>query len=96
MKWPPLAYCASNPYAEGLEEGGQPLAGGTISQAPVCVKECLTVPQIEISLVVEQKIADPDGTEVHLTVRMGQGPWRGVACRLLMNESVFPVMSSVL
>jgi LysR family glycine cleavage system transcriptional activator len=48
---------------------------------------------IEISVVADQKVNDPDGTNVDLALRMGPGPWSGVACEPLMRDALYPVMT---
>lgn len=49
---------------------------------------------IQLSVVVEQKVENLAATDVDLAVRMGQGPWRGLDCEPLMDDLLYPVMSS--
>lgn len=49
--------------------------------------------RVEISVVADQKINDPDGTHIDLALRMGRGPWSGVACEPLMQDALYPVMT---
>ncbi len=50
-------------------------------------------PRIEVSVIVEQKLIDPDAGGVDLAVRMGRGPWPGVRVEPLMDDALYPVMS---
>lgn len=50
-------------------------------------------PQIELSVVVEQKLTDMDSGAVDLALRMGKGPWPDVDARPLMDDCVYPVIS---
>ena len=49
-------------------------------------------PAIEISVVADQKIASPDDQGADFSIRMGKGPWRGLECTPLMDDSLFPVV----
>ena len=51
-------------------------------------------PHIEISVLTEQKIIEPDGIQVDIAIRMGQGPWSNVNCIPLMDDSLYPVVHS--
>ncbi|WP_116812281.1 LysR substrate-binding domain-containing protein [Steroidobacter cummioxidans] len=53
-----------------------------------------SLPRIEISIVVEQKLVDPDAADVDFAIRMGRGPWPGLRCEPLMDEVLYPVMSA--
>lgn len=48
---------------------------------------------IEVSVTVEQHLTDMDRGEADLAIRMGSGPWPGLACEPLMDECLYPVMS---
>jgi LysR family transcriptional regulator, glycine cleavage system transcriptional activator len=50
-------------------------------------------PRIEISVIADQKLRDPDGTNLDLSIRMGKGPWNDVDCVPLMSDALYPVMS---
>jgi LysR family transcriptional regulator, glycine cleavage system transcriptional activator len=50
-------------------------------------------PKVEVSVVADQKVRDPDGTTVDFTIRMGQGPWSDVDSVPLMSDALYPVMS---
>jgi LysR family glycine cleavage system transcriptional activator len=50
-------------------------------------------PRIEVSVIVEQKLVDPDASDVDLAIRMGRGPWPGVRAEPLMDDALYPVMS---
>ena len=52
-------------------------------------------PRIELSVLVNQRLDSlSDGTD--LAVRMGTGPWPGVHCEPLMDDTLFPVASPAL
>lgn len=53
-------------------------------------------PQLEVSVVVDQKLSDPDRSDVDLAVRMGPGPWPDLRCEPLMDDALYPVMSPAL
>lgn len=48
---------------------------------------------VEVSVVADQKLRDPDGATVDFTIRMGPGPWSDVDCVPLMSDALYPVMS---
>lgn len=50
-------------------------------------------PNVEVSVVADQKLRDPDGATVDFTIRMGRGPWKDVDCVPLMSDALYPVMS---
>lgn len=50
-------------------------------------------PWIELSVIAEQRLADPSGAGADLAIRMGHGPWPGLACQPLMDDALYPVMS---
>ncbi|MFI4988320.1 MAG: LysR substrate-binding domain-containing protein [Alphaproteobacteria bacterium] len=50
-------------------------------------------PWIELSVIAEQRLSDPTAQGADLAIRMGQGPWPGLACEPLMDEALYPVMS---
>lgn len=50
-------------------------------------------PGLELSVIVEQRLVNPASQETDLAIRMGKGPWRGLICKPLMDEELFPVMS---
>ena len=50
------------------------------------------LPHIEISVLTEQKIIDPDGIQVDIAIRMGQGPWLNDHCIPLMDDRLYPVV----
>jgi LysR family glycine cleavage system transcriptional activator len=50
-------------------------------------------PEIELSIIVEQKLTDLETGVADLAIRMGKGPWPDVAAEPLMDERVYPVMS---
>ncbi|HEV2270619.1 MAG TPA: LysR substrate-binding domain-containing protein [Steroidobacteraceae bacterium] len=50
-------------------------------------------PGIEVSVVADQKLNDPDGTNIDFSIRMGSGPWNDVDCKPLMRETLYPVMT---
>ena len=47
---------------------------------------------IRISVSVDQHVLDLDATGTDLAIRMGRGPWPGLDCRPLMDDSLFPVI----
>lgn len=50
-------------------------------------------PKVEVSVIADQRVRDPDGATVDFSIRMGQGPWNEVDCVPLMSDTVYPVMS---
>jgi LysR family transcriptional regulator, glycine cleavage system transcriptional activator len=50
-------------------------------------------PHVEVSVLVDQRLDDLRASGSDLAIRMGQGPWPGVAARPLMNDALYPVMS---
>ncbi|RED53439.1 LysR substrate-binding domain-containing protein [Aestuariispira insulae] len=48
-------------------------------------------PAIEVSVIADQKIHHPNDARVDFNIRMGKGPWSGVNCLPLMDETLFPV-----
>lgn len=54
-----------------------------------------TAPWIELSVVVDQRLADPGEQGADLGIRMGRGPWRGLDCEPLMDDALYPVMGRV-
>lgn len=55
-----------------------------------------THPQIEVSVLVDQRVLDPRDAGCDLSIRMGRGPWPGVEAAPLMDDTLFPVMSPAL
>lgn len=53
-------------------------------------------PGIELSVVAEQRIVDPDEQAADISIRMGRGPWPGLRCEPLMDDALYPVMSRIL
>lgn len=53
-------------------------------------------PQLEVSVVVDQKIDALHGGDVDLAIRMGRGPWPEMRCEALMDDTLYPVMSPAL
>lgn len=51
-------------------------------------------PWIELSLVVDQKSAPPAEQGADISIRMGQGPWEGCECAPLMDDCLYPVVST--
>jgi LysR family glycine cleavage system transcriptional activator len=50
-------------------------------------------PRVEISVVVERRLDDPEAGGIDLAIRMGRGPWPDLRCEPLMDDALFPVMS---
>ena len=50
-------------------------------------------PWIELSIMVDQRLADPGQDGADLSLRMGRGPWRGVDCAAFMDDALYPVMN---
>ena len=50
-------------------------------------------PWIELSVIADQKLADPSEQGADVGVRMGRGPWPGFVCTPLMDDALYPVMS---
>lgn len=53
-------------------------------------------PGIEVSVLTEQALVEPDGQRVDFALRMGRGPWPGVDCRPLMDDALYPVVHPTL
>lgn len=47
----------------------------------------------EVSVVVDQKLDDLHAGDIDLAIRMGLGPWPGLHCEPLMDDSLYPVLS---
>ena len=47
---------------------------------------------IEISVLAEQALVEPDGKSVDISLRMGRGPWPSVNCIPIMDDALFPVI----
>lgn len=50
-------------------------------------------PEVELSIVVEQRLVSFEDRDIDLAVRMGRGRWTGVEIEPLMDDQLFPVMS---
>jgi len=50
------------------------------------------LPEIELSVLTEQLVIDPDGIQTDISIRMGQGPWPGCQCQPLMNDALYPAV----
>lgn len=50
-------------------------------------------PHLEVSVVVDRRLDDPEAAGINLAVRMGRGPWPGVRGEPLMDDALYPVMS---
>jgi LysR family transcriptional regulator, glycine cleavage system transcriptional activator len=53
-------------------------------------------PQIELSVVVDQKIDTLESGRIDVAIRMGRGPWPDVRCEPLMDDVLYPVASAAL
>lgn len=53
-------------------------------------------PHLEVSVVVDQKIDNLEAGDIDLAIRMGRGPWPDVRCEVLMDDTLYPVMSAAL
>lgn len=53
-------------------------------------------PRLEVSVLVDQRLDDPQSPPSDLAIRMGKGPWPGVAAEPLMDDALYPVMSPAL
>jgi LysR family transcriptional regulator, glycine cleavage system transcriptional activator len=51
-------------------------------------------PQLEVSVLVDQKIVDFDAGDVDVAIRMGVGPWPNLRCEPLMDDALYPVVSA--
>ena len=49
-------------------------------------------PSIQISVLTERDVSNPQNQGADLAIRMGQGPWDDVDCQILMNDELFPVI----
>ena len=52
-----------------------------------------TRPELEVSLLVDQRVVDLDAAGIDLAVRMGRGPWSDGRAEPLMDDALYPVMS---
>ena len=52
-----------------------------------------THPWIELSVIADQRLADPSEPSADIGIRMGRGPWPGYVCSPLMDDTLYPVMS---
>lgn len=50
------------------------------------------LPEIELSVLTEQLVIDPDGIQTDISIRMGQGSWPGCQCQPLMDDALYPVV----
>ena len=53
-------------------------------------------PHIELSIVVKQELDDFASRAIDMSIRMGRGPWPDVRCEALMDDALYPVMSTSL
>nr|CAD6422005.1 LysR family transcriptional regulator [Rhizobium sp. Q54] len=77
----------------------------TISVAPVFAARFLVhrleafsrlLPQIRLRIEATTALADFDGSDIDLGIRVGRGTWPGVDAELLMEQRVFPVCAPAL
>lgn len=47
---------------------------------------------VEISVLTEQQVIDPDGIQVDIALRMGHGPWQNTHSQALMDDGLFPAV----
>ncbi len=47
---------------------------------------------IEVSVLTEQSISDPQSQGADLAIRMGRGPWAGFECEPFMDDALYPVI----
>ncbi|WP_169569379.1 LysR substrate-binding domain-containing protein [Sneathiella limimaris] len=52
----------------------------------------LAYPDIELSVVVDQRVKPPSEQDADITIRLGKGPWSGLDCRPFMDDALYPVM----
>ena len=50
-------------------------------------------PRIEVSVLVDQRVEDPQTKDADFAIRMGSGPWPDVRCEPLLDDVLYPVMS---
>ena len=50
-------------------------------------------PRIEVSVLVDQRVEDPQVRSADFAIRIGRGPWSEVRCEPLMDDMLYPVMS---
>lgn len=48
---------------------------------------------VEVSVLLSQSLDDLVAAGVDIAIRMGRGPWPGLDCAPLMDDTLFPVMS---
>jgi len=54
------------------------------------------LPEIEVSVLTEQQLVNPDAEHIDISLRMGKGPWPNYNCTPLMDDEFFPVIHSSL
>jgi len=50
-------------------------------------------PGLEVWLLLDQKLADFENSDVDISIRMGKGPWPGLNCIPFMQDRLLPVCS---
>lgn len=50
-------------------------------------------PNVELSIIAEQAVVDSTDVDADFFIRMGKGPWNGLAATSLMDDALYPVMS---
>jgi LysR family glycine cleavage system transcriptional activator len=53
-------------------------------------------PRLEVSIVVDQRLDDPQSSASDFAIRTGAGDWPGVVAEPLMDDALYPVMSPTL
>lgn len=53
-------------------------------------------PQVELSVLVDQKLDELQNGHIDLAIRMGRGPWPDLRCEAWMDELLYPVVSPAL
>ncbi len=57
---------------------------------PLLAKVARDLPRVEISVLTETALMDPDGSMVDFAIRMGAGAWRNVKSIPLMDDALYP------
>jgi LysR family transcriptional regulator, glycine cleavage system transcriptional activator len=77
----------------------------TVSVAPVFAAKWLVPrlgrfhsshPDIQLLIDATVALADLDGSDVDIAIRVGTGPWRGLRAEPLIEQEVFPVCSPMI
>lgn len=81
---------ARSPFAVTLSTAPSFAANWLLPRLPALER---AHPRIVLSVLVNQQLEPLQAGGIDLAVRMGAGPWPGLHCEPLMDDSLYPVMS---